>query len=779
VLEPGLEQGAGGKARRSKPASPGAGIFQPRHRAAILLSSVALTWAGLILVNYYYQLWRLLLKGGWSLPIFQGDLQLPYFWEAFSRATTACAAAGLLTLSSIWLGMALFRLAGWKFTGWGESLPFAASAGLGLFANAGLLLAASGLYRPPVILFLAGLPLLGGLLYLLLTRAAKKRRGAYSMLSVSARRTLSTQGDGQSFVTEDAPSKSLGKRPKRFDKAWMGVVFLAMGMAFTGALAPEWEYDALWYHLQYPRLFLESGSLVSDPFDYVSLYPMTWELWFGYGLSAGGLFSGSLTSGAAQTAATLLHFSALPLTALAVYQMARQQAPSTSPWLAVALFVTIPTVIWEASTAYIDLALALHATLALYALLRYTQGRRFQWLALGTLNLGLGIASKHLSLLVLALAGLGLLLKLYFDDMQQHPQVQKGRLSSYRKAALKAVPPTLFLGLALVPALPWYLRSYMASGNPFFPEMFWLFGASPDWWDGYTQAGLQAFLDSFGRTRTFTNLLSLPWHMTIHSASYHGTLGPLFLILLPLLGFSRLRRGLPWLAGFVLLFIAMWASTASSFQMRFLVVITPVMAVLAAAAFARLQALARLAAWGKTGLQPYVQPALGVVMGALLLLNLPPFTALHERDRVGWDGWMNSVLHGLEWPVVVGAESRQDYLSRKLRSYPVWVYIGENIPNEARLLSWSGGDQFYTHHSRVWIYSTGARNLAWADIGPEGKEASILLPELANLRITHLVADRQFLERLEKSKGWQEWFERLYEDHHYALYRVNWEMFPW
>jgi hypothetical protein len=32
-------------------------------------------------------------------------------------------------------------------------------------------------------------------------------------------------------------------------------------------------------------------------------------------------------------------------------------------------------------------------------------------------------------------------------------------------------------GLGILPALPWYARAFMATGNPVFPELYGIFGA--------------------------------------------------------------------------------------------------------------------------------------------------------------------------------------------------------------------------------------------------------------------------------------------------------------
>ena len=688
-----------------------------RRRAGVLLA-VALGWLACVLAIYYTQLWRFLLKGEWVRPDFHGERTLPYLGEALSRTISGVAGAASLLVGAILVGYAISRAVRWRYSHWREAVSFSAALGIGTFAYAGLGLAAFGLYRVEVVRVLAMLPLLGGLGWWLKC--------------------------GRPMPRWRWPGATLRWR---VEWLWMACAVLAVGFAFVAALAPEHEFDALWYHLAYPRLYLEHGSLVDVPTDYVSLYPMTWELWFGYGLAFGG-----------QTAATLLHFACLILTALMTFELTRRFVPGASPWLAVALFATVPTVMWEASTAHLDLALAFHVTLTIYATLRYADGRQWQWLLLTACNLGLAMATKHLALIVFGLTCTGLVLRLWKTE----------------RNLWRALWPALLLGgLSLLFPLPWYLRSALASGNPVFPELYAVFGAPPGRLDAVTAQGLKHFLEHFGPPRTLFNLLTLPWHMTIHAAAYDGALGPLFLILLPVLLIARWRRALPWLGAFVLFFIGIWASPWSSFQMRFLVPITPFLAALGAAAFGRLRGLARLAAHRRGA-------ALLAGAGAfLLMLNLPPFIQFHEHDRVEWEGWLNSVLHGVPLEGVIGAESREAYLTRTIRSYAVWNFANRALPDDARVLTWSNGEQFYTRPDRIWAMSAAANDVAWAGPGQDDH----VLRGLHDLGVTHLIVDRNTPKFPEEWNQYTltglvaraSWYETLYADSHYTLYRLRWE----
>jgi 4-amino-4-deoxy-L-arabinose transferase-like glycosyltransferase len=475
---------------------------------------------------------------------------------------------------------------------------------------------------------------------------------------------------------------------------------------------------------------------------------MTVGLWFGYGLALGG-----------PTAAVLLHFALLPTVATATYALARRVAPRAAPWLAVALVVTVPTVIWEASTAYIDLAMMLFLTLALYALLRYLEAHRSQWLVLAALNLGFALASKHLALLAALLLGAGLFLALLRQGAG--PRKAFGAFS-------------VLAGISFLLVLPWYVRSYLATGDPVFQVLYPLLGAPPDRWDAMTEAGARRFLNHFGRPRTLPNLLTLPWDMTMHAANYGGTLGPLYLLFLPLLALRRLRGALLWIAVGAAAFVLLWASPVSSFQVRHLLPIVPLLAVLAAVAFARTAALAR-SVGGR-----HAPALLAVCTAALMVLNVPPFTILHQGDMDGWRGWFTSVLHKLPLGVVIGGEDEATYLARQIRSYVVWRFADQTLPSDARVLTWSSGEDLYTRLDRLWANSALGNDAAWAPAGKE-EEAFALLHDLG---ITHLIVD---IRPEDSPDPWDAyaltsptvrhtWYEELYADDGYVLYRIRWEM---
>ena len=519
----------------------------------------------------------------------------------------------------------------------------------------------------------------------------------------------------------------------------------AVGCAFVGALAPETEYDALWYHLWLPVQWLQAGGPVDIVHEYPSLYPLSWELLGGSAYVVGG-----------PAAAKLLHFVCLPLLGLVTSRLTCSWFPSASTRLAAALAMATPITIWEATTAYVDLALAFNVAVSLYALTRYHGSRDRRWLIASAAVMGAALAVKHLGLVALAIATCVLLVL----ELRRSRRVRESIAAS-----------ALFAAVALAVPAPWYARAFAASGNPVFPDMYRLFGGAPaERWSEQAEQGLQVFKDRFGTPRDVEHLLRLPWDMTVHAARFGGTLGPLFLILVPPALIGRGVRRTAWMvAAGCAAYLAVWASPISSFQMRFVIPLLPVLAALGAEGTKRVRLAAREIPGGGalvTGVVP-----------VLLLFNLPPTSGWHEPDREGDNGWMTHIVRALPLGVVLGAESDEDYLARTVPSYPAWRFVNSALPADVRILTFSGGDHLYSERPRIWSDSVAARPATWGAPAGEERRAADALRALG---ITHVLFDKRQLEHGEVSTLALA-SQRMrtcclvlaYEDSRFALYRVR------
>lgn len=701
------------------------------------LAWLCFIWIVAIPAIYYKRLWQIPSLGikGWiadnpSIEHLVRSLRafgmpdptqplLPYSGEALSRMLNAALGFVSIFIAAQTLGASICKLLHCHFANYTEKVIYRAGIGFGALAYLSLGLAATGNYHPAEARLLILIPAAVGMLSFLRHLRQLKVRKPNWQESV--------------FINWHV-------------SPWHWVILLAAMIALIGALAPETEYDALWYHLWLPRLWLEKGSPVDLVTEYVSLYPMTWDLLFGAGLTMGGVI-----------AAKLVNFSCLILSLMTIHLMTRQSEHASTAWMASTIWITTPTVLWEGTTAYNDLALGFYLMLTLDATMRYLEGRERQWLFLAGLDAGFAFGVKHLAGIGVLLIAAGLGLKQWFATRQL-------------KTAL--LPAAALAAIALTIASPWYYRSWRASGNPVFPEFYSIFGAKPPQrWDAITARELDEFKARFGKPRTFSNLIVLPWDMTIHSARYGGSLGPLYLMFIPGLLLRRKHTpSTPWLIGFVLFFLLFWASPLSSFQMRFLVPITPVLAMLTAEGAARAQGAAG-GLIGETG-----KRLLTVALFVFCLLNLPPFTSLHEFDRQGSNGWLTHVIHAIPFEVVSGKESEAAYLARTVPSYKVWQYINTQLPVDCRILTFRGGDHFYSYRQRIPADATIARPAVWI---PQRNQEAQLLEQLSRLGITHILFDKGGTPELVENnlailqpEMISKWYAKKYEDENFLLYRL-------
>jgi hypothetical protein len=178
---------------------------------------------------------------------------------------------------------------------------------------------------------------------------------------------------------------------------FVGAFGIAVLLTLVATLAPStaMDWDSLAYHLAVPKLWIQAGRIELIPFIHHSNFPFAVDNLYIWGLQWGG------ESGAK---AFSLAFYALGLAVL--FGMARSLYGRRAGWWAALVFGTMPVVLWEAGTAYIDVANGLYAGLgiAFAALwLRSPDERRYVWLA--GISVGMAIGSKYTGLQVLAAVG--------------------------------------------------------------------------------------------------------------------------------------------------------------------------------------------------------------------------------------------------------------------------------------------------------------------------------------------------------------------------------------
>ena len=314
-----------------------------------------------------------------------------------------------------------------------------------------------------------------------------------------------------------------------------------------------------------------------------------------------------------------------------VYGIGVNIATPTAGAIAAAMMATAPIFVDQAGTASIDYAFTAFVLAALYGTLQACATQRIAWLVLAGCFVGSAIGVRHTALLIAPLLFVG---------------VANG-FKSGRARGLIA-----FVGAGVLAAIPWLLRAYLVSGNPIYPFFNAQFGVHgiPDF--DITGIATHESTRSIGALA----FLRFPWDIIMKPAQFDGWMsspGPWVLFLgIPgiLVGDKRTRA------------LAVFAITGAcalyffrQYARYFLPFFAP-MYVVAAVAVVRL-------------------PSLALITRAMLALSFALGIALHGANLA------------IKAPVLVGRETRDEYLTRRVERYPAFAWINETIKTDSVILT--------------------------------------------------------------------------------------------
>ena len=307
----------------------------------------------------------------------------------------------------------------------------------------------------------------------------------------------------------------------------LALVLAALYLALLGALGPEVQFDALWYHLGVPARYVQHGGfydIVRETRVTGAALPPYQEVLYTLLIPISGVIG-----------AKLLHWVDLLLAAVTIVFFCRRWLASTGTGLlAAAIFVSLPVVTWSASTGSNDLPSAFLTVLAVHAYLSWEKSRDARWLVLLGISLGYGIGVKPFAGFGLAMlvAMMAVSLALWRRRAGLGPALRRAGVS----AVAVAVPTILC-------CVPWLVYSYRLTGNPVFPGLNEVFH-SPYWTPGATAYARMGIL-VYGHHHTWLTLLRLLWDTAVNPYQYRSIIGPVALVLSPALLLALVRVGGP------------------------------------------------------------------------------------------------------------------------------------------------------------------------------------------------------------------------------------------
>jgi len=551
----------------------------------IALVAVALIWI-LVLVTAFYR------------------VQKPFGVEqviAWVTAVRELLAVGLLLGVGTALGRRLLLWGGFVWDSPLEELVWAWGTGLGVAA-----------------LGVMGIGMVGGYYRLLL-------------LSLTLIALLLLWRDVRAVLDLLRPAWAELELPRVLRLFW-GLVFL---LTLTLALTPPTAWDALQYHLDGPRLYIDQHRITA--MDIVGL---------AYSGLLESLFAWAILL-ANDVAAQLVHW-AFGVALVAILYLGGRRVVGDRAWLPVTLLGTTPMVLTLLPWAYNDLALVFYQVAAFLTLCIWRERQERRWLFLSGVMGGFALGSKYTAATVLL--GLALLIPLW------QRQRNDGGF-----AAVKWAKSWLWLGVgAAVVSVPWFGRNWVLWGNPVYPYLF-----NGLYWDDLRSEWHRRIGSGIGWD--LGEILRLPWtaSLTTMDASFReARTGPFWVLSLPLMigtlfwprqkkrdALQKGRSEALAAFGVALVQYVLWVygvvQSRSLFQARLLLPSLTLLSLPAAYALERL----RLLDMPQLSLRRFV-----LIVVALVLT-------------------LNAVDLALAWvdenplPYLIGIESREESLTRRLGVY--------------------------------------------------------------------------------------------------------------
>ena len=458
-------------------------------------------------------------------------------------------------------------------------------------------------------------------------------------------------------VSEAKTESRVPEKATGFDKALLLIIAVPVGFAFVAALAPPIAKDTLLYHFAVPKAFIAQHSSAFIEGNIASYLALGTEMHAVWAMLLGNFVS-TRAGEAAAGSATFLFF---PLLLATVFGWARELDISRR-WslVAVLMVAAVPTAFHVASSAYIDLSLALYITLACHSLTRWWKTLATGTLLMAAIFLGGALAVKLTTVFVIAAFVLVILMRAREGKDEQAGSLRSGNSGKVVLAGFAA------LILAGVIASPWYLRNWAATGSPVFPFYMSIWPGTATGWDVERSNLFQGMNSQYGgASENKINYLTAPARVSLAAQPedanlYDGVLGAAFLIGVPLLIWAMWQKKLPvevsiavGVAGIVYLF---WLF--SSQQLRYLLPIVSLLAIAIAASAESVGEASIKRAWMYS------------FTTASLLGALTTFAWFCQK----------APLRG-----ALGGETRDQYLARNLDYYPYYQTLNTDTAADAKV----------------------------------------------------------------------------------------------
>ncbi|MBW1767099.1 MAG: phospholipid carrier-dependent glycosyltransferase [Deltaproteobacteria bacterium] len=534
---------------------------------------------------------------------------------------------------------------------------------------------------------------------------------------------------------------------------WIEIfLYLVLAGLIASILILSWvppvSKDALVHHLAVPKLYLKHGGVYEIPSMSFSYYPMNLDLLYIIPLYFGN-----------DIAPKFIHFGFALLTAGLIFHYLQRKTNTVYALLGAIFFLSVPIIIKLSITVYVDLGVIFFSTASLLLLLKWVESRfRVQFLILSAILCGLAMGTKYNGLVTF------FLLTLFVPFIAS--RYTKGKKPGFIRSAGYGI---IFFFIALLFFSPWMVRNYNWKNNPIYPLYNQWFSpphASPEnitSGEGAKEVNQGIFtFRSIIYHETWWQIALLPLRVFFQGKDgnpqfFDGKLNP-FLLFLPIFAFYRIREGpqvirneKKIMLAFVILFFGI-AFFSSVLRMRYISPIIPPLVILSVFGLKNIIGIVR-------ELHTNTTKRIGFGLVFLILtffFTLNAYYVISQFRYVDPFNYLNGTL------------SRDDYMSKYRREYPVMQYVNRHLSFDAQILFVFLGKRGY-YCDRKYVLGEGKLGR----LVEKSNDPKEVLSELKGIGITNLLINYDIFQKWVKNnltKEKQEVLKQFFEEYVRLLY---------
>ena len=471
------------------------------------------------------------------------------------------------------------------------------------------------------------------------------------------------------------------------------ILFLVIGLNLSVALLPPQNFDALEYHLGVQSQYLLAGKFFDLPYMMYANFPQNMELIYGASMAIWD-----------DTAVKIIHWWMGLLTFAGIYLLGRKIHSEKAGFWGGFIFYTCGEIGLLSNQANIDLGVSFLASVILITLVEWWETRKRSEIIILGIVLGIALGTKLTTLIIL-------IFPLAASTLIIGP---RPRISKW----------LIVVSLAAILFIPWLIKTFIFTGNPFFPFGFDLFGG--DHWTEVNSA-LERAAHSPDWSKGIVNIIIDPFIRIYRSIP----LSPyLFILFLPVIFTIKWTRQIKFLLLFTGFGTLAWI-LFSKHQIRFLVpLLVPWSVVLG------------------TAVQEVKSIRIRRILQTILLLTalLPTFWIWKSVEILDFRLYLSGIL------------DKEEYLLRPLPHFEEIYHANKTLPKGDTKILFVGESRVHglEHPAIVSSVFDPSPLLIWAN---QYKSVEKLAEILQQNNITHIIYNQieiQRLHRMYRHLGWRE-----------------------